>query len=65
MQQYTHKDMRYLAFEVGHKVMRAVMRGHSPALRIQVVTKIDSEGIYLDNSPKVIQCPNRLYILGR
>lgn len=48
------------------KVVRAVMWGRSPVLRIQIVTHISTDGkVYLDNSKQAIRELNRLLVIER
>lgn len=59
----TPRDMKGYAFNVGCKVIRAVMSGQSPKLAECKVTRIDGDKIYLDNSKIPIRYPKRLLII--
>lgn len=59
----TPKDMKGFAFNVGCKVIRAIISGQSPKLVECEVTRIDNEKIYLDNSKIPIRYPKRLLII--
>lgn len=55
------KDISGFPIEVGMKVARAMLRGRSAVLEIQVVTKVDNDKghIYLDGRHVPIQYPRR------
>ena len=57
------KDMYGYEFNVGCKVARAVVSGRSPFISICTVTRIEDNRLYLDDSPKAINFPNRLLII--
>lgn len=57
------KDMKGFAFNVGCKVIRAVMWGKSPRLEECEVTRIENGKLYLDSSPQHIRFPERLLIV--
>lgn len=59
----TPKDMKGYAFNVGCKVIRAVVSGQSPKLAECEVTRIEDDKIYLDNSKIAIKYPRRLLII--
>lgn len=56
-------DMKGYAFNIGCKVVRAVMWGKSPMLSFCEVTAIKDGKIYLDNSKQAIKFPDRLLIV--
>lgn len=48
------------------KVVRAIMWGNSPMLRIQIVTRISEDNkVYLDNSKQPIRELDRLLVIER
>jgi hypothetical protein len=57
------KDMKGYSFTVGCKVIRAVMWGKSPRLEECEVTRIENGKLYLDDSKKAINYPDRLLII--
>jgi len=57
------KDLNKISFKEGDKVVRAVMFGKTPRLDICIVTKIEDNKMYLDDSKQAIRFPDRLLII--
>lgn len=57
------KDLNKISFKEGDKVVRAVMFGKTPRLDICIVTKIEDNKMYLDDSKQAIRFPERLLII--
>lgn len=47
----------------GSTVVRAVIRGNSPAMEVCTVTKVENGKVYLDNSPRAVIYTDRLCVI--
>ena len=56
------KDMKGFTFNVGDEVARPVLVGKSPFINLCIVTKIDGDKLYLDESKQSMKFPERLLI---
>lgn len=58
-------DMRGKVFAIGLEVAKGVSlnRAGSAGIALCKVTNIDGDKIYLDNSPRAVQYPERLLIV--
>ena len=58
------KDMFDVEIEVGDVVLKPTMLGRSPFIEKRIVTKIDGNKIYLDDSKVAINYPDRLVVFA-
>lgn len=57
------RDTRGVEIKLGDTVARAVVYGHTPSIRIQLVTRIENGKVFLDHSNQPIRNSDAVIVI--